>query len=267
MLSTGANSGLGYETVVALASSSIEHSKYHIILSSRSLEKGQRAREEIQSRLADGGNPSQTSISHLQLDVTDADSIARAKASVEQEFGRLDVLVNNAAILFGAVGIANKETLGINDTLTELRTTFETNVFGQLAVTETFLPLLMKSGNARVVYVSSDLGSITKFVETRFVQTSLSYRMSKAALNMLAMYHHVKYEGLAIKVGVFNPGYIVTGLGNPGMDVTAWKDFRKSRGANESMKSAIALVDVIQGKRDSDLAKGILDVEGDVLPW
>jgi NAD(P)-dependent dehydrogenase (short-subunit alcohol dehydrogenase family) len=186
---------------------------------------------------------------------------------VEQEFGRLDVLVNNAGILFGALGVTDKQSSSVDNTLVELRKTFETNTFGPFAVTEIFLPLLQRSSHPRIVYVSSDLGSIKTLVEKKFLKPSMSYRMSKAALDMLAMYHAVKFDTYGIKVGVFNPGYVVTALGNPGMDLDAWRDFRRSNGGRDSMESALRLVDVIQGKRDSDLTRGILDASGEILPW
>ena len=96
-----------------------------------------------------------------------------------------------------------------------MREIFETNTFGPAIVTENFTPLLLKSENARLIYVRSDLGSITNRSGTSiwyYKVPAVAYRMSKAALNMLAVcnYAELKGKGKGVKVWAFNPGYVVT---------------------------------------------------------
>ncbi|KAK3387733.1 putative short chain dehydrogenase/reductase [Podospora didyma] len=254
VLVTGANSGIGLETVIHLSKSS---PNYHIILCSRSQEKGEKALSSIQSA---HGSSLQSPISVLQLDVTSAESIAAAKSHLDSTFsGHLDVLVQNA-------GVMPYQPLRDNSALTSFRETFETNVFGAAMLTDALAPLLQKSAEARIIYVSSGLGSITLRLdpgdEWRAIQGTI-YRSSKAALDMLAACHRVEFAGWGCKVCAFNPGFCVTNLSG--------EEGRKRRvemGARPASDAGRVLVDVISGKRDADVAKnGMVDVDGGVLPW
>lgn len=133
----GASSGIGLESVIALAQESHD---FEILLGSRSVEKGKKVLDDL---LSSPASSLKGGVSLLQIDVTDQKSISAAKDDVETKFGRLDVLINNAGI------IVTRQT----DTLTNLQETFETNVFGQTIVTESFEPLLKKSSKPRVIYV------------------------------------------------------------------------------------------------------------------
>ncbi|RYP16891.1 hypothetical protein DL767_010119 [Monosporascus sp. MG133] len=250
VLITGANGGIGYETVVGLAQTSPD---FHILLGSRSVEKGQKALDEIKSTHADS---LKSSISVIQLDVSDVKSITAAKDKVEAEFGKLDVLVNNAGII----------VTHPCDTLTNLRETFETNTFGPMIITETFEPLLKKSKSPRVVFVSSEQGSCTLRLDPTYKFAQVrgdTYRMSKAALNMLAACTKYNSAEWGCKVCAFNPGFCVTNLtGEKG------RAMRIQHGARPAKDAADALVGVILGKRDADIEKsGLVDLDGDVLPW
>lgn len=111
----------------------------------------------------------------LSYIVTDQASIKAAVSQISTDFGRLDVLINNAGII-----VRNPNFLE------NLRTVFETNTFGPAVVTEAFLPLLEKSRDGRLVYVSSGLGSMTMRSDPSAPYYQLpgtTYRMSKAALN------------------------------------------------------------------------------------
>ncbi|KAI1420066.1 putative short chain dehydrogenase/reductase [Xylaria sp. FL1777] len=246
----GANSGIGSETVKALAMTS---SDFHILLGCRSAEKGRNTLNDIQTKL---GDSIKAAISVLQIDVCDHDSIRAAKGQIENQFGKLDVLINNAGI------IVYQQV----DTMTSLRQTFETNVFGQLVVTETMEALLQKSAKPYVIYISSEQGSITERLnpEYKFRQVRGDhYRMSKAALNMLAACHRHNYANWGCKVLAFNPGWCVSNLsGERG------REMRIKGGARDPKDPAIALVDVVLGKRDADIEKnGMVDLDGGVLPW
>ncbi|KAG4220256.1 hypothetical protein PC116_g31265 [Phytophthora cactorum] len=246
----GANNGIGYETVAALSAAS---AKFHVLLGSRSSEKGHKALEELR---ATRGNSLQGPISVIQLDVTDRNSINAAKQQIEDQLGRLDVLINNAGILI----IEPKDQLDV------LRETFETNVFGQMVLTESLEPLLQKSSDPYIIYVSSEQGTITARLDPEYKFRNIRgdvYRMSKAALNMLAAGHRFNYAEGGCKVAAFNPGWCITNLtGEKG------REMRIKGGARDPKEPAAALVDIVLGKRDVDLKKnGMVDLDGGVLPW
>ncbi|KAI1362978.1 putative short chain dehydrogenase/reductase [Xylaria arbuscula] len=249
-MTLGANSGIGFETVKALATTS---SDFHILLGCRSAEKGQKALSDIKNEL--GGSVKAT-VSVLEIDVSNQDSVKAAKDQVEAQFGKLDVLINNA-------GIIVYEQV---DALTSLRRTFETNVFGQLVVTGTMEPLLQKSAKPYVVYVSSEQGSVHERLNPEYEFRNVRgdhYRMSKAALNMLSACHRFNYADWGCRVLAFNPGWCVSNLtGEKG------REMRKKLGARDPKDPALALVDVVLGKRDADIEKnGMVDLDGGVLPW
>ncbi|MCJ1478716.1 hypothetical protein MMC13_007399 [Lambiella insularis] len=241
VLVTGGNGGIGFETVAALLASS---TNYHVIVGSRSTEKGEKAVSRLKERFPDGN------LSLVQLDVTDAQSIADAATFVDKQFGHLDVLVNNAGILNRSPSL-----------ITQLRTTFETNVFAPAVVTDAFLALLQKSSDPRLIYVSSSLGSITLRLDASRKQLggAVAYRASKAALDMLAACHHADY-GETIKVFAFDPGLVVTNL--------AGEDQREAlaaRGAGSAAGSAQTALSIIDERRDADVGR-FLYKEG-VHPW
>ena len=152
---------------------------FTVLVGSRNLERGEAAAEEV--------GPDAHAV---QLDVTDQASIAAAAQRVRNELGRLDVLVNNAAIshtrrLPGmSVEEFAKSTLPSNVSLDELRAVFETNVFGVVAVTQAMLPLLREAPAARIVNVSSGAGSLTRNSDPAFPLRSIFgpvYPASKTA--------------------------------------------------------------------------------------
>ncbi|KAI1127820.1 putative short chain dehydrogenase/reductase [Nemania abortiva] len=249
ILITGANSGIGLETAKALAA----NSDFHILLGCRSAEKGQQALGEIQNAL---GGSIKATVSAMQIDVCDKKSIETAKGHIEGQFGKLDVLINNAGII-----VYQKI-----DTITSLRQTFETNVFGPLVVTESLEGLLRKSAKPYVVYVSSSQGSVTLRLDPEDKHRQVRgdhYRMSKAALNMLAACHRYNFADWGCRVLAFNPGWCVSNLtGEKGRDI------RIKGGARDPKDPAMALVDIVLGKRDSDIEKnGMVDLDGGVVPW
>ncbi|KAK6086319.1 short-chain dehydrogenase [Seiridium cupressi] len=250
VLIIGANSGIGLETVTALAQVSAD---YHILLGARSLEKGNDAFQSIKST---HGDSLKSTISVLQLDQTSRESILAAKDNIEKTYGKLDVLLNNAGVLI----------IAPMDTLELLRTTFETNVFGPWYLTQTLEPLLQKSVEPLIVNVSSDQGSITRKLDPTNPFASLPgnhYRASKSALNMMAACQRYSYKEWGCRVCAFNPGFCVTNLtGEKG------RQMRIENGARPASDAADALVDVILGKRNVDFEKnGMIDLDGEVLPW
>jgi NAD(P)-dependent dehydrogenase (short-subunit alcohol dehydrogenase family) len=160
------------------------------------------------------------------------------------------VLINNAGIISYATPF-----------LSQLRETFETNTFGPAVIADTFAPLLLKSNDARLIYVSSDLGSIAMRGGKQHGVDAAAYRMSKAALNMLMMCNKVQFEG-KVKCWAFNPGFVVTDLSRTGEKGI---QERRDRGAGDPRESAEALLEVVNGRRDKDVG-GFVHKDG-VHPW
>ncbi|KAI1813944.1 putative short chain dehydrogenase/reductase [Poronia punctata] len=250
ILITGANSGIGLETVKALAATS---SNFHILLGSRSTEKGQQALDEISASL---GESQKGTISVIELDVCNQATIDAARAKIEQDFGKLDILINNAGvIIYQQV-----------DAITSLRQTFDANVFGPVLLTDALEGLLRKSAKPYIIHVSSQQGSITSRLDPNDLHRDVRgdhYRMSKSALNMLAACHRYNFAEWGCKVLSFNPGFCVSNLtGEKG------RQMRIDLGARDPKDPANALVDVVLGKRDADIEKnGMVDLDGGILPW
>jgi NAD(P)-dependent dehydrogenase (short-subunit alcohol dehydrogenase family) len=191
-LVTGANRGLGLETVRQLAARGAT-----VLLCSRDLSKGQDAAR----RLGAGRG----AVLPRQLDVVDPASIARLRDAVDAEFGRLDVLVNNAAILYDSWQQAATADLAA------VREAFETNTLGPWRMVEAFLPLLRRSGHGRIVNVSSGAGSLS-----RMEGGTPAYSVSKAALNALTRMLAAELREAGILVNSVCPGWVATDMGGPG---------------------------------------------------
>jgi NAD(P)-dependent dehydrogenase (short-subunit alcohol dehydrogenase family) len=146
----------------------------------------------------------------VPLDVTDDKSVARAAEWIDAEYGVLDVLVNNAGIARGdGRGQPSETTLGT------LRAVYETNVFGVVAVTNAMLPLLRRAAAARIVNVSSEVGSITSMTDPDsplYPMASVPYPSSKTAVNMITAMYAKELRDTPIKVNAANPGYCATDL-------------------------------------------------------
>jgi NAD(P)-dependent dehydrogenase (short-subunit alcohol dehydrogenase family) len=146
----------------------------------------------------------------VALDVTDDASINRAAEFVTRTFGRLDILVNNAGIMKDAFDKAPSE-----QSLAMWRRTFDTNVFGVVAVTNAFLPLLRKSEAGRIVNVSSILGSMAANVDPQSTFYGFkipAYNISKTALNAWTVHLAYELRDTKIKVNSAHPGFVKTEL-------------------------------------------------------
>ena len=185
------------------------HGGHTVLVGSRNLSRGEAAAREIGSGAI-----------ALQLDVTDQTSVAAAVEHIRQEFGRLDLLVNNAAISNTRKGNLSlqeyaKISLASNASLDEIRTVWETNVFGTLAVYQAMLPLLREGKDARIVNVSSGVGSLTTNADPAFPYHKFYgpvYPASKAALNAMTLAMMVELEETGIKVNLVSPGFTKTNL-------------------------------------------------------
>ncbi|MEV4538909.1 SDR family oxidoreductase [Asanoa sp. NPDC049518] len=195
-LITGANKGIGYATARALGELGMT-----VLVGARDEGRGAAAAKELTGAGLDAR--------FVALDVTDEGSVAAAADLVTAEFGRLDVLVNNAGIVRadGATGAPSATTLPT------MREVFETNVYGVVSVTNAFLPLLRLAPAARIVNVSSEVGSISSMTDLAsplFALTSVPYPSSKAALNMITAMYAKELRDTPIKVNAANPGYTAT---------------------------------------------------------
>lgn len=189
---TGANRGIGLEVVRQLAQTGMT-----VILGSRDLEKG----EAAVTKLAEEG----LSARPHRLDVTNSDSIAQLVAHVEQEFGRLDVLVNNAGILYDTW--QQPSTANLNT----VQEAFSTNTLGPWRMCQAFVPLLRRSDRARIVNVSSGAGSIASMGDN-----TPAYSVSKAALNAFTRTLAAELKGAGILVNAVCPGWVATDMGGSG---------------------------------------------------
>lgn len=205
-LVTGANQGIGLQIAREMA----QHG-YTVLVGSRSMEKGEEAAKSIGA-----------SAHALQLDVTDEASIKAAAERVRNEFGHLDVLVNNAAISHaGQPGRTLEEIMELSRasvaSLDEVRAVFETNVFGVLAVTQAMLPLLREAPSARIVNVGSGVGSLSLNSDPTWEYRKgygVVYGASKTALNAITLSFAIELEEANIKVNVVSPGFTATALNN-----------------------------------------------------
>lgn len=188
-LVTGANRGIGLETVRQLA----KHG-FTTILGARALARGKKAADALRQYGLD--------VMPLKVDVTKQKSIDDAKKFVEDRFGKLDVLVNNAAILYDSDQRA--ESVDLRTVLEA----FETNTLGAWRMCQTFVPLLKKGNQARIVNVSSESGSLAVMGGG-----TPAYSISKVALNALTRMLADELRSSQILVNSVCPGWVATDMG------------------------------------------------------
>lgn len=210
----------------------------------RNVSAGQEALDEIRGS---SSMPVKGSLSLLQLDVADEASIASAANSVENEFGRLDALINNAGIAIAGSDVHSKETLHY---------VFDTNVFGPMLMIQSFEPLLEKSTYSKgpyILQISSGLGSFALASDTKdpFHKNVFgAYRMTKATLNMVTLQSHIQLADKGFKVFAFCPGLVVSNLrGKTEQARGGWGM------AGDPKLPAQGILNIIEGKRDDMVGK------------
>ncbi len=244
-LVTGANKGIGLETARQLGGRGAT-----VLAAARDEERGREAERALQAAGADAR--------FVPLDVTDPGSVQRAADWIDREYGRLDILVNNAGIARG--------NLPSETDLDAMREVYEVNVFGVIRVTNALLPLLRRARAARIVNVSSEVGSITSMTDPSsplaHMPGSVAYPSSKSALNMITAMYAKELRDTPVKVNAANPGYTKT-------DLNRNSGFRSAaEGAEASVYLATLPEDGPSGILWGHLwsADGPADAHG-ILPW
>jgi NAD(P)-dependent dehydrogenase (short-subunit alcohol dehydrogenase family) len=237
-LITGANKGIGLETARQLGKLRIT-----VLIGARDAARGEKAAMELKGEGIDARA--------VKLDVVNAADVKAAAKWIEKEFGRLDILVNNAAInLDGGMG---HETSTVSQKV--LRETFDTNFFAVVELTQVMLPLLRKSAAGRIVNVSSRQGSLGLLAPEGseiYATKTFAYDASKSALNSFTLHLAHELRGTKIKVNSIHPGWVRTDMG--GKNATL--------GLAEGAKTSVALAIV-----DEDGPSGGYFHLGDRLPW
>ncbi|KAF2023289.1 NAD(P)-binding protein [Setomelanomma holmii] len=250
VLVTGSNSGIGFE----IARQFLARGTYHVFMSARSTSKGNEALKDLKSR-----NPSEN-IEFLQLDVQSDDHIANAASHITKSHGKLDILVNNAAVA----------TLSAGTEREKLQTSFDVNATGPYLLAKAMIPLLRKSNNPRIINISSGAGSIGRrlFPDSPMYKIQgEAYRASKVAFNMLTCCLYVEHglgveqidgdkaeadtegtEKKLMKVFAYDPGFTVSNLGSHN------KAEYGARSAEDTVKS---IMDIVDGKRDEETGRFI----------
>lgn len=267
VLISGGNTGLGLETVKALASSD---RRYEIIIGSRNPSSGQHAIQAVKST-----SPNTLStFSTLSLDLESDSSLEIAVQTITSAHGRLDVLINNGGIALDPSIVSG--ALSIRDGFSQ---TFNTNVIGPHILTTLAVPLLLKSSDPRLIFITSGQSCLAETEIEKYPSMArlngpapagwpkepnpgvlTTYRSSKTGLNMLMRewYRTLKNDG--VKVWAVMPGFLATGLGGAGAEQM------KMMGAVDASIGGQFVRSVVEGERDEDVGL-IVRRDGALQPW
>lgn len=227
-LVTGGNRGLGKEVARQLAVKG-----HQVIITARNTEKGQQAQAELQEMT---NNPN---IHFVQLDVTKEQDVQNSYQYIEEKFGQLDVLVNNAGIF-----LDREDSTKVS--LDNLNKTLDTNFYGPFRTSQAFLPLMRKAQEARIINVSSGMGALESMGGGH-----AAYRLSKTALNSLTAIMAADVAADGIKVFAVCPGWVHTDMGGK----------EAPRTPEEGGNSITYLVDA------PDAVSGKFYRDGQIIPW
>lgn len=237
-LITGANKGIGFGIAHKLGKEGVT-----VLVGARNENRGEDAVKKLKDNDIDAH--------FLHLDVTLSDTIKAAANWIDKTFGKLDILVNNAGIALGHGTTPSTTPVDV------VRKTYETNVFGVIQVTNAMLPLIRKSGDGRIVNVSSGLGSLTMISDPESPLANhppnLGYCTSKTALNAVTLMYAKELSETGIKVNAVSPGFISTDLnGHRGTGTI-------EEGAEEPVRLALLEADGPTGK--------FFNQNDSTLPW
>ena len=240
-LITGASKGLGFETALQLGKMG-----YTIVITARSIEKSKEAEEKLKANGIEAFG--------FALDVTLSEQINSLEKFINENFGKLDVLVNNAGVQLDFPGFMegnSSETISMK----VLKETFDANFFAPIELTQILLPLLKKSDAGRIVNVSSIMGSLALHADTTspiYGIKLLAYNSSKTALNQFTVHLAQALSSTNIKVNSAHPGWVKTDLGGEYAPMTI----------QEGAKTMVALATL-----ESDGVNGQFIHLGESLPW
>ena len=238
-LVTGGNKGIGFETVKQLAQHNIK-----VLLGARNETEGKKAEQMLRAESLD--------VTFIKLDISDSDDIENTKNYIESEFGKLDILINNAAVFLDNAWFGNNtETVPLQT----LRDTFDINYFGTVELTQLLLPAIRKSEAGRIVNISSVSGSFSVHLdETHWLYAlkPYAYSASKTALNQFTVFLANALSDTKIKVNAANPGWVKTSIGSDQAPLTP----------EDGAKSGVALALL-----DKNGPTGTFSQDGEVLPW
>ncbi|KAI0129809.1 hypothetical protein BJ170DRAFT_700892 [Xylariales sp. AK1849] len=267
VLITGGNTGLGLEVVKALAASS---TPYEVIVGCRTISKGEAAISSVQESIPQ----SVSSFGVFQVDLCSDSSLEAAVNSVTSKYGHLDILVNN-----GGGSFAGDEASGKMSMREAWNASWDTNVTGTQVLTYLAVPLLLKSSNPRLVFVTSGTSTLTETVRTdhpnlermntsppagwpkpsSLIPPNTAYRSTKCGLNMVMREWTRILRHDRVKVWGISPGFLATGLAGVGAEKL------RQLGALDPKEGANFIRDVIRGARDRDTGKVIR--ANMIQPW
>lgn len=241
-LITGANRGIGFETARQLGKQGIK-----VLIGARSEEKGREAEEKLKAEGLD--------VEYINIDVDNTATHAAAAKEVEQKYGKLDILINNAGIFLKEEWDADGKPVPASQVSPDtLRKTFDTNFFNTIAVTQALLPLVRKSDAGRIVFLSSGLGSLGLHSDPSseiYDYKVPAYNISKTALNAYVVHLAYELRDTNIKVNTAHPGSVATDMNQNGQ-----------LPVEEGAKTSVALATL-----PADGYSGKFIYLGQELPW
>ncbi len=238
---TGANRGIGFETAHELGEKGIT-----VILGARDKAKG----EEAVAKLKAQGITATT----FQFDINKLSDHQAISKYIEENYGKLDILINNAGVWLDSTSAGEKNQTS-KTSLDVLRKTFDSNFFNLVVLTQTLLPLIKKSPAGRIVNLSSILGSLTLQSDPTspiYESKAFAYDASKTALNAFTIHLAHELKDTNIKVNSAHPGWVKTDMGGPSAPIEV------SEGGKTSVQLALV--------SDNSPSGGFYHL-GKTLPW
>jgi NAD(P)-dependent dehydrogenase (short-subunit alcohol dehydrogenase family) len=238
-LVTGGNKGIGFETVRQLAKQNIK-----VLIGARNEQEGKNTEEILRGE--------SLNVEFIKLDISDSQDIENAKAYIESEYGKLDILINNAAVFLDGEWFGNNvESVPMKT----LRDTFDINYFGTIELTQALLPFIKKSDAGRIVNISSLSGSFGVHLDENHWLYQLkpyAYSASKTALNQFTVFLANALKETNVKVNAASPGWVKTSIGSDQAPLTP----------EEGAKTGVALALL-----DDNGPTGTFSQSGEVFPW
>jgi len=193
---TGGNRGIGFQICRDIANKDLK-----VLLTARNSEKGAKSAKILQDEGLD--------VTFYELDVSSAESIDNFVSRVTKEFSRIDVLVNNAAI------IPDSRSSGLSVEIQELQVSLETNVYGVIQLSQKIIPLMIKNNYGRIINLSSGMGQFADMGSGY-----LAYRISKTAVNAITKVLANETDSYNIQINSVDPGWVKTEMGGAGASLS-----------------------------------------------